>query len=1228
MMTARFASGSARLMKETVLRLTCCAVLAAALLSSPMQEVKAAGEGVDPNFVADVRGSARVNAVTDYGDGAIIIGGTFTRVRGETRKRVAMLNRDGSLAPALATDVDGVVNAVVVQSFDKILVGGDFTTVDGATRRRVARLHVGGTPDLSFQDPGVDFEVLAVYLQADGKILIGGRFTTVGGVARSRVARLNEDGTLDTSFSNPGADDEVRAIKVDGEGKILIAGRFTTVGGMARNCVARLNPDGSLDASFEALVNGSSVNSVVVQFDQKIIIGGLFFVVGGEGRNHVARLNPDGSLDASFVNPELADGSVNSVVVQFDQKIIVGGDFRRVGKSGGPQTPRDGLARLNPDGTYDASFTPVLDRATWAVLLQFPNRVTVGGEFLNSEFQVRPGLVTRLSGDNGLDDVSFNRPEVASGRVYAVAVEPVDATSPPGTITIGGDFWLVGGFLNLNFAQLSSGGRTSARAETGVHGKVFTAVAIQPANACYIGGEFSSVGGILFRGFWFPFFTQNIAQLSGGRVGTYEPGADAAVFAVAVQPDGKLLVGGDFATVRGVARSRIARLISNSVDASFNPPAPVNGRVRTIAVQPDGKIVIGGDFTTVGGAVRNYVARLNPDGALDASFDPDADGPVNGIVMQPDGKIILGGNFTTVGGAVRKRAARLNPDGSVDASFRDPGANGVVNAVAVQQDGKIVIGGDFTRAGGAARNRIARLNPDGALNAIFNASVDAAVFAIAVQQDGGIIIGGEFSRVDTLPRFGLARLLPTPTVLLSSSARPSAAGQAVTFTAAVVPQPASLSTPTGYVNFMEGGRLLLTVHLDTSGRASTTLTLAAGVHDITAAYLGDQNFAPQVATLSQRVEGSALRISAADYSIREGVGRIVVTVLRSGVLSEAAAVDFETSDATASSRSDYTPAAGTLRFAPGETSKTFNVFVTDDSLVEGDETLTVALSNPTGGFSLVEPSTATLTLNDDDALPQAPNPIADTSFFVRQHYLDFLNREPDAAGRAFWTQEIEQCGADLRCREVKRINVSAAFFLSIEFQETGFFVYRLDKVAFGNISAVKPVPLALSKFLSDTQSIGQGVVVGPEGWQQKLEANKASFADAFALRTHFLSRYPTSMTPEQYVDSLNANAGGVISQEERDSLVADLKGGVRTRAQALRAVAEHTALARREVNRAFVLMQFFGYLRRDPDSAPDADFSGYNFWLGKLNEFNGNYISAEMVKAFLDSAEYRRRFGL
>ena len=168
------------------------------------------------------------------------------------------------------------------------------------------------------------------------------------------------------------------------------------------------------------------------------------------------------------------------------------------------------------------------------------------------------------------------------------------------------------------------------------------------------------------------------------------------------------------------------------------------------------------------------------------------------------------------------------------------------------------------------------------------------------------------------------------------------------------------------------------------------------------------------------------------------------------------------------------------------------------------------------------------------------------------------------------------------------------------------------------------------EFLPDTQRIGQGVVVLAPGWEQQLEANKQAFALEFVQRQRFLTAYPLSTTPAEFVDKLNQNAGGVLSQAERDQLVSELSASTDTaagRAGVLRKVAENQALQRNEFNRAFVLMQYYGYLRRNPDDPQDTDFRGWEFWLDKLNSFGGNFVQAEMVKAFISSVEYRNRFG-
>jgi hypothetical protein len=383
-----------------------------------------------------------------------------------------------------------------------------------------------------------------------------------------------------------------------------------------------------------------------------------------------------------------------------------------------------------------------------------------------------------------------------------------------------------------------------------------------------------------------------------------------------------------------------------------------------------------------------------------------------------------------------------------------------------------------------------------------------------------------------------------------------------------------------------------------------------------------------------------IQLSAATFTVAEGTTTLNVGVTRTGDSSTTATVNYATSDTAAnacnttngqaSSRCDYLRTLGTLTFAAGEISKSISISIVDDVYAEGPENFTITLSNPINS-TLGAPASATLTITDNETVT-GTNPIDQVGFFVRQHYLDFLNREPDTDGFNFWTNQINSCGADAQCIELKRINVSGAFFLSIEFQETGYLVYRVYKAAFGNLTTPPgaQVPIVLSDFLRDTQRIGQGVQVNVGNWQQQLEANKVAYMLAFVQRPDFVSAFQPGMSPTDFVTQLNTRAGGVLSPAEQTNLI-NMFGGstadLNKRAQVLRAVADDTDLRNAEFNRAFVLMQYFGYLRRNPNEAPDTNFDGFNFWLAKLNQFDGNFINAEMVKAFLISGEYRQRFG-
>ncbi|HEX8191094.1 MAG TPA: DUF4214 domain-containing protein [Pyrinomonadaceae bacterium] len=239
------------------------------------------------------------------------------------------------------------------------------------------------------------------------------------------------------------------------------------------------------------------------------------------------------------------------------------------------------------------------------------------------------------------------------------------------------------------------------------------------------------------------------------------------------------------------------------------------------------------------------------------------------------------------------------------------------------------------------------------------------------------------------------------------------------------------------------------------------------------------------------------------------------------------------------------------------------------------------------------------------------NPLDYAEYFVRQHYVDFLGREPDESGRAYWTSKIKNCGASPQCVETMRIDVSAAYFRSIEFQQTGYVVYRLYRGSLGRT-------VSFGEFVADTQEVEKGIVVGEAGWQELLTANKRAFYQAWVQRADFRARYDR-LTSAQFVDALYASMGVTPPAAERDAALGSLAAGA-SRADVLAKIIENEEFSRMETNKAFVLMEYFGYMRRDPDAA------GYAHWLGKLEEFGGDYVRAEMVKAFLSSTEYRDRF--
>jgi hypothetical protein len=313
-----------------------------------------------------------------------------------------------------------------------------------------------------------------------------------------------------------------------------------------------------------------------------------------------------------------------------------------------------------------------------------------------------------------------------------------------------------------------------------------------------------------------------------------------------------------------------------------------------------------------------------------------------------------------------------------------------------------------------------------------------------------------------------------------------------------------------------------------------------------------------------------------------------------------------TSDGTALQRTDYTLMARKVRFAAGETSMTFPILISEDAYVEGTETFTVSLSSPNGASVGAQGSTTVQILDDDSSSPTS-NPIDDTNIFVRQHYHDFLAREGDAGGISYWANEVSSCLTNLACIHGRRLAVSDAFFVETEYQTTGGFINLVYKTAFGRFPDY-------GEYMPDRTHL----VVGPG-----LVMTKSDLLNAFVLRSAFTTMYPPSLTNTQYVNMLNANVGNLLTQPERDALIAGLTNATKTRASVLGEVAENPLLKENQYNSVFVYSLYFHYLRRNPDGG------GFNFWLGKINAFPPHSLPGQhsLVCAFVTSSEYQERFS-
>ena len=758
----------------------------------------------------------RVLSVVRQPDGKIIAVGFFDHFNGTPVAEIVRINPDGSLdstfTPGTATN--GNATDIALQPDGKIIIVGRFTSYTGTSRNNIARINPDGSLDTSF-NPGAGVEgggvlggpVTVIVQPWDGKIIVGGQFDSYNGTPRTSLARVNPDGTLDSTFNigagvilDRGAPEPgiVYSLALRPDGKIFIGGLFTNYNGATVNCIARLNSDGSLDATFNSSAPGAGflgadtqVMDIALQPDGKIVLGGFFTGYNSQIRPRLARVNPNGSLDDTFDTSAGGAGLTSTgitsfvftVQVQPDRKIFAGGLFDNYSQANSVNTPVPGVARFLP-------------ATGGAIALSAPNIIFGVPLFISNEGASNaPITFKRQLGNDGRTVVkislAFTHPTTpasladfiippigtldksfsyGSGKGTNNTVNAV-AVQPDGKILVGGEFTGYNGDLNASdgILRLNADGSLDTTFNYGLGKGTFggvNAIVIEPGGKILIGGAFAAYNGDGSA-------SDCILRLnSDGSLDTTfnygKNGANGIVNAIALQPDGKILVGGELTGYNEdlSASDRVMRLNQDgSLDkAFFNYGATrgANGTVFALAVQTDGKILVGGQFTTYNSDPKTSsgIMRLDEVGALDTSFNYGnnlgANAAVRALCLQDDGKVIIGGDFQIFNSdaSASDRILRLNANGSLDNSFNygaGNGANGAVRSVALEADGKVVIGGDFTgyNSDAQASDRVLRLNADGSLDTAFNygasLGADNSVNALLIQGDGKILIGGIFS---------------------------------------------------------------------------------------------------------------------------------------------------------------------------------------------------------------------------------------------------------------------------------------------------------------------------------------------------------------------------------------------------------------------------------------------------------------------------------------------------
>lgn len=587
---------------------------------------------------------------------------------------------------------------------------------------------------------GPDNIVYSSIIQPNGKIIVAGQFNSYNGIPVKGIVRINQNGTIDYSFH---FDDNYhgffQSIKLLNNGQLIVGGLFLDELLNQSKSVLRLNSDGSVDPTFNSEINNNGVvRTLWIQQDNKIVVGGDFLQIQGYQRNGIARLNPDGSLDTLFTGfNNFFPNSIYSVNVQPDGKVLLGGIINIPNYSN--------LSRLNANGTIDTSFQINSIGQVNTILVQPNGKILVGGNF-NFFNGITSNRILRLNSDGSLD-TNFILNQGFNARVNSLYLET------NGEIVVAGNFTQYNGTFTKGAARLTS---------TGTLSNLFNINTFDPG-VMTIAEQ--SDGKLIFGGFFAGNLTRTYAN--GDEDFTFNPvlSANGIISKSILQADGKIVIFGSFDRYDNVSTSNFIRLhVDGSLDTSFNSTLGPSTTLYDMKIQSDGKILVGG---THNGAFY-FLKRMNIDGSLDTTFNPIMTAynsyiEINSISVQPDGKLIVGGIFEGANGFLSKNIARLNPDGSTDTSFYSApdNYNHKIKCASLLPNGQIIIGGDISTYQGIPVNNVARLNTNGSLDTSFsigNGGTHTMINQIFILPTGKILLSGNFSMIAGYNRNNFARL--------------------------------------------------------------------------------------------------------------------------------------------------------------------------------------------------------------------------------------------------------------------------------------------------------------------------------------------------------------------------------------------------------------------------------------------------------------------------------------